>query len=202
MTERALKAVTLREIASEHSGKLLLISSCIFGITEAATSIGFRPRVVELGIHASWMLGAIQVMLTGARLSGLGLYRRVGLLSHARTATYSLMGSGILYALFAVMNSAWVAIPVWLLRVAVLSAYFPTLKLAISETNFGARNLASALSVLTVVSALGTIAFSSLLASPAASAMGSTYALLTGALASVLAGLVLGLAKERRAALQ
>jgi hypothetical protein len=187
----------IREIATEHSGKLLLISSCIFGITEAATSIGFRPRVVELGIQASWMLGALQVLLTGARLSGLGLYRRAGLLTHAKTATYSLIASGVFYASFALIDAPWAAIPIWLLRVAVLSAYFPTLKLAISETNFGARNLASALSVLSVVSSLGTIAFSSLLASSLASELGAKYSLLIGAIASVIAGVVLGSARPK-----
>ncbi len=187
----------IREVASEHSGKLLLISSAIFGITEAATSIGFRPRVIELGIQASWMLGAIQVLLTGARLSGLGLYRRAGLLTHAKTATISLILSSVLYAGFALIDSAWAAIPLWLLRVAVLSAYFPTLKLAITETSFGAKNLASALSVLTVVSSLGTIVFSSLLASSLASELGTKYTLLAGAVASVIAGLVLSSAKQK-----
>ena len=165
-----------------------MLGATVFGITEGATSIAFRPRIVELGIHASWILGGVQVLLTLARLGGLGIYRRTGWIMKPRTAAFCLVSSGALYAAFAKIDHISWALPVWLTRVAFLSAYFPTLKQMASETEYGAKNTASALSVITVLSSIGTIGFSSWVASPWGQGLNTSHQLLLGAPASIFAG--------------
>ena len=66
-----------------------------------------------------------------------------------------------------------------------------------SETEYGAKNTASALSVHTVLSSLGTIAFSSWVASPLGQALSTADQLLIGAFASLVTGGVFWLSSLR-----
>ena len=187
--QTSLKAA--REFALTGAGFTLLLSAFIFGISDGVTSTSFRPRVAELGISASWLLGLVQLGLTAARLSGLALYRRSSLLNHPHLSTISLMGSGVLGMVFAITSHPVAALTLWFTRVGVLSIYFPCSKALVTESEYGAKHQASALSVWALVGTLGTLAWSMAISLLSDQTPTLQWQLAIGGLTAVLAGSVL-----------
>src|SRR5690349_2586875 len=88
------------------------------------------------------------------------------------------------------METPALAIPAWLFRVAILAAYFPIAKALVSKTELGRAQAASALSALSVTTALGTVLFGAVVGGLPALGLrvGLTPQLLCGALAALAAG--------------
>lgn len=180
-----------RTFATTGAGFALLMGAFIFGISDGVTSTSFRPRVAELGISASWLLGMVQLGLTAARLGGLALYRRSSLLNHPHLSTISLIGSGILGTAFAVVGHPIAALALWFARVGVLSVYFPSSKALVTQSDYGAKHQASALSVWALVGTLGTLVWSSVISFSGNEALSLQGQLIIGGITSVLAGAVI-----------
>jgi hypothetical protein len=184
-------------MAREPMGMAIFAVAFLFGLSDGATGIAFRPRLVSLGVDASWALGLVQGLLTASRLLGVTLYRGVSQANPARVGAAALAASSVFYFLYSTLDSPALAVTSWLLRVALLAGYFPLVRALASQTSLGKTQTAAALSSVSVVTLLGSLVFGVVVgALPSALAPSMTFQLKIGAFASLAAGLAFLLANK------
>jgi MFS family permease len=106
----------------------VLLAVFLYGLSDGTVQIGFWPRLKELGISDAAILGAVQASMSLARLFGLQIWKKSHLAESPKAPSIALILSGLVFVIFSHASNVWLAILLWLLRIAILSAYFSTLK--------------------------------------------------------------------------
>lgn len=151
-------STTLASLWAERNARIILLVCFFFGISDGIIAVGLRPKLVQFGIQASVWFGVFQASLTAFRLLGLRYYRLNGFDLKPMDATrIGLLISGICIVLFGFTTNLFLAIALWWLRVAFLSAYFPGVKDAISRTKTGKMRTATALSASGLATTAGMV---------------------------------------------
>ena len=150
-------ASSLKACFSEPVLRTLLLSCFLFGVSDGATSLYLRPRLMTLGYSSFLILGFIQASFTLSRLLGIKIYAKTKMSATRNAMGLALFSSGILAVLFTFASSPPIALCLWLFRIALLAIYFPLMKSALTGTRLGKIQNATVLSISSVIAALGSL---------------------------------------------
>jgi MFS family permease len=168
--------------------RFLIVATFLFGAADGIVAVGLRPQLLHLGMNQAALFGIFQAAMTGARLIGLTVYRRTGFSHSVNAVAWPLLLSAPLFLGFSLTDSLYLAIPLWLIRISLLSGYFPSLKEQLCSSQEGKRFSASVLSVYSVVGALGTAVITLGLAAAPVGPEVLRYLLVAGAVLTAASG--------------
>ena len=152
-----------RMFLASRRQQLLFLGIFVFGMADGVVSTVFWPTVRSYGIASVAAFGLIQTSQSLSRLVGLHFWKKAHWNDHDSLPGGVLIGSGLLFVAFSFATGAGAGLTLWLLRIAVLSAYFSALQaMMVRDPSIRAAR-ATILSLSTVVSSLGTVFATSLI---------------------------------------
>lgn len=166
---------------------ILICGFLFFGFSDGVVQVAFWPKILSSGVQTLFGLGLIQAGMSAARFLGGELWKRTRFIESDRAPTIALVLSAIPYYFFAQTATPMASGALWLLRVFLLSLYFPSVAKALQHAFKGAENRVAFISLMSTVGVLGAIAVTS--AVGFVSGVEVTALIYFGAASSVIAGL-------------
>ena len=105
-------------------------------------------------------LGIIQSSMSLSRLFGLQAWKKSKHVESAKVPSLALIGSSVFFALFAVGVFGKLSIVFWMLRIAILSAYFSAQRTLVQRLYAESRWRATVASAASSITQIGVIVFS------------------------------------------
>jgi MFS family permease len=146
----------LKASIKDNALRIVLAIGFLAGIYDAVVGIALRPKFMELGLSTAFAFGILQFSITIARMLGISVYRRMKL-STENVLLISFLLNALAVFAFSQTQTLYVAGPVWLLQVAIISGSFPALKDLTLSTRFGSTRPASALSASSIMGSIGSL---------------------------------------------
>lgn len=171
-----------------------------FGAADGVISTCFWPSLRAWGITSPMVLGCVMTGMSLSRIAGIQFWKNSGRLEGERTPGLSVLGSSLLFLLFALIGNPWIAIPLWLVRVAVVSAYFSTIQVLVLKDPRIHKQRATVLSIAGVLGSLGEIVSATVIGEVMTGNSGLGLACTCGAMLTALSGVLLIAPRAERAA--
>ena len=160
-TTRKSGLLELRGHLGSKTLLMLLACSFIYGLSDGANQTAFWPRLKEIGVSAPIFLGFIQSGMSLSRMVGLHFWKRSRVVESVRLPAIALIGSSLFFVLFAVSSNPIMALPIWFLRIMILSAFFSAQRGLIQKIYGHSKWRATITSAVATTCQLGTIALTS-----------------------------------------
>lgn len=162
--EHASHTLGILELKGHLGSKTLLTllgCSFLYGLSDGANQTAFWPRLKEIGVSTPMILGFIQSGMSLSRATGLYFWKRTRLVESMRLPAIALIGSSIFFILFAVSSNPLFALPIWFMRILILSAFFSAQRGLIQKIYGNSKWRATITSAVATTCQLGTITLTS-----------------------------------------
>jgi len=136
---------------------LLACGFIFYGFSDGIVQVAFWPKMVNAGIESLFGLGLIQASMSAARMIGGEVWKRTRFIESDRAPTIALLLSAVPFYFFSYSSGPVESGFIWLVRIFLLSLYFPAVSNALQHTFKGNKNRVAILSLMSTLGVIGSI---------------------------------------------
>jgi MFS family permease len=169
---------------------VVFLCAFFFGASNGCMDVALWARFKGLGLSTPILFGMIQAGFSISRVAGLSFWKFAGIGDARKLAAMSLLSSSVFFAAFPFVNLPSLAAGLWFVRIALLSSVFGAMNSLVLHRFRDANLGATALSVYSVVCAVGS-GVATLSIASIGKALDLRELLVFGAFSSAVAGIAL-----------